>query len=66
MAGGDNMKFREIESIILSDGWVYEKCRGSHMQYIHPTKKGRVTIPKHSGDIPKGTINSIMKQAGLK
>lgn len=60
------MKFKEIEKIILKDGWIYNDCKGSHMQYIHPTKKGKVTIPKHSGDLPKGTVNSILKQAGLK
>jgi predicted RNA binding protein YcfA (HicA-like mRNA interferase family) len=60
------MKFREIEKIILSDGWILKEVKGSHNQYVHPTKSGRVTIPKHSGDIPKGTLNSILKQAGLK
>lgn len=42
------------------------KARGSHYCYKHPTKKGTVVIPHHSGDIPKGTLNSIFKQAGLK
>lgn len=60
------MTFREIEKIILADGWILKNVNGSHNQYIHPNKKGRVTIPKHSGDIPKGTLNSIFKQAGLK
>ena len=60
------MTFREVEKIILSDGWTLKEVKGSHNQYVHPTKKGRVTIPKHSGDIPKGTLNSIMKHAGLK
>jgi predicted RNA binding protein YcfA (HicA-like mRNA interferase family) len=60
------MKFREIEKIILSDGWILKEVKGSHNQYVHPTKSGRVTIPKHSGDIPKGTLNSILKQSGLK
>lgn len=60
------MTFREIEKIVLNDGWVLQGSRGSHYYYTHPTKKGKVTIPNHKGDIPKGTVNSILKQAGLK
>lgn len=59
------MKFREIEKIIKADGWVYKNARGSHRQYTHPTKPGKVTIPYHSGDIPPGTVKNILKQAGL-
>ena len=51
---------------ILADGWVLKMQRGSHRQYIHPSKPGKVTIPFHGSDIPKGTENSILKQAGLK
>jgi predicted RNA binding protein YcfA (HicA-like mRNA interferase family) len=40
--------------------------KGSHLQLIHPTKTGKVTVPMHGGDVPKGTMNSILKQAGLK
>ena len=60
------MKFRELEKIILSDGWVLKDIRGSHHNYIHANKPGKVTIPSHSGDIAKGTLNSILKQAGFK
>ena len=42
------------------------KKKGSHLQLIHPVKNGKVTLPIHGGDIPKGTLNAIMKQAGLK
>lgn len=59
-------KPREMEKIILADGWVFGGQEGSHRHYTHPTKPGKVTIPFHSGDIPKGTENSILKQAGLK
>jgi predicted RNA binding protein YcfA (HicA-like mRNA interferase family) len=42
-------------------------CRGGHRQFKHPTKPGRVAIPgKPSDDLPPGTLNSILKQAGLK
>lgn len=40
--------------------------KGSHLQLEHSSKKGKVTVPIHGGDIPIGTLNSILKQAGLK
>ena len=60
------MKFKELEKLLKDDGWEYEYARGSHFYYSHPLKKGKVTVPNHKGDIPKGTANSILKQAGLK
>ena len=59
------MKFREIEKIILADGWFEVKQKGSHHQYKHLTKKGKVTIPEHGGDLNLDTVKSILKQAGL-
>lgn len=56
----------EMERIILADGWMFDSQNGSHRQYKHPSKPGKVTIPFHGKDIPKGTENSILKQAGLK
>ena len=60
------MKSREMEKLILADGWMFKNQEGSHKNYIHPTKPGKVTIPFHTKDLPKGTENSIKKQAGLK
>ena len=60
------MRFREIEKTLLDDGWALVDVKGSHHQYKHPTKKGKVTIPNHRGDIPQRVVNSILKQAGLK
>lgn len=60
------MRFREVEKILFADGWYLKSTRGSHNQYIHPTKKGKVTIPNHRGDLDIKTVNSIFKQAGLK
>ncbi len=60
------MKFKELERLILDDGWVYLCTRGSHFYYQHATKPGKVCIPNHKGDIPKGTAYAILKQAGLK
>ncbi len=60
------MKFRELERKLIDDGWELVKVVGSHHHYKHKVKKGKVTVPKHNKDIPTGTCNSILKQAGLK
>ena len=57
---------REMEKIILNDGWEYVGSDGSHRHYKHSTKSGKVTIPFHSSDLGIKTENSIRKQAGLK
>ncbi|MDD4125935.1 MAG: type II toxin-antitoxin system HicA family toxin [Eubacteriales bacterium] len=62
------MTVKEIIKILNKDGWqeVPNRTKGSHLQLKHPLKPGKVTVPMHSGDIPPGTLNSILKQAGLK
>jgi predicted RNA binding protein YcfA (HicA-like mRNA interferase family) len=61
------MKVREVIRIIEADGWRLVATRGSHRQYKHGTKVGRVTVAgKLSGDVAPGTLNSVLKQAGLK
>jgi predicted RNA binding protein YcfA (HicA-like mRNA interferase family) len=60
------VKFQEIEQIVLKDGWTLKAVKGSHYQYVHPSKSGKVTIPYHTGDIAPVIIKSILKQAGLK
>lgn len=60
-------KVREIITLIESDGWFFVAQKGSHRQFKHPTKTGRVTIPgKLSDDLAPSTANSILRQAGLK
>lgn len=59
------MRFREVENIILKDGWYQVKQKGSHHQYKHPTKSGKITIPEHGGDLNLDTVKSILRQAGL-
>ena len=59
------LKPREMEKIIMADGWTMKSQEGSHRHYTHPKKKGKVTIPFHCKDIPKGTEKAILKQAGL-
>jgi predicted RNA binding protein YcfA (HicA-like mRNA interferase family) len=51
---------------IEEDGWYLVAVKGSHHQYKHPFKAGRVTIKHPDADLPRGTIASILKQAGLK
>jgi predicted RNA binding protein YcfA (HicA-like mRNA interferase family) len=61
------MKVREAIRMIEDDGWFLVATRGSHRQYKHATKPGRVTVAgKPSDDLAPGTLNSILKQAGLK
>jgi predicted RNA binding protein YcfA (HicA-like mRNA interferase family) len=61
------MKTREVIRLLESDGWVLVATRGSHRQYKHSRKPGRVTVAgKLSDDMAPGTLNSILKQAGLK
>ena len=58
------MKVKDIIKKLEQDGWYLAKIRGSHRQYKHPFKKGKVTVSgKLSKDIPIGTLNSILKQA---
>jgi len=61
-----NVKFQEIERVILNDGWRFRAVNGSHYHYVHASKPGKVTIPYHGKDIHPKTIKSILKQAGLK
>lgn len=60
------MKFKEIERILLDDGWKFKTSRGSHYYYEHDTKKGKVTIPRHGGDLNIKTAKTILKQAGIE
>ena len=61
------MKFREVERLIERDGWFLVHQQGSHRQFKHPTKKGRVTVAGKPGhDVPRKTLASILKQAQLK
>jgi len=57
---------QEAIKMIQADGWYLVGVKGSHHQFKHPTKPGRVTITHPRKDLPPGTLNSIKKQAGLK
>jgi predicted RNA binding protein YcfA (HicA-like mRNA interferase family) len=61
------LKYRDLVKLIEQDGWYQVHQVGSHRQYKHPVKSGRVTIAGHPGkDVREGTRQSILKQAGLK
>ena len=61
------LKVREVIKLLEDDGWYQARMKGSHRQFKHPTKQGLVTVPGKGGDdLAPGTLNSILKQAGLK
>lgn len=61
------MKVREVIRRLQADGWVLVSTEGSHRQFTHPTKPGRVTVSGSLGDeMPKGTLASVRRQAGWK
>jgi len=61
------VKVSDILRLLAEDGWYLVASRGSHRQFKHLTKPGRVTVPgKPSDDLAPGTLNSILKQSGLK
>ena len=64
---GGEVKVRDVIRLIERDGWFIVRIKGSHRQLHHKIKPGTVTVAGHPGvDMPKGTLNSVLKQAGLK
>jgi len=61
------VKVSEVLRMLNQDGWYLVATRGSHRQFKHPVKPGRVTVAgKPSDDLAPGTLNSILEQSGLK
>ncbi|MCU1727986.1 type II toxin-antitoxin system HicA family toxin [Pseudomonas sp. 7P_10.2_Bac1] len=60
------MRSREVIEKLVADGWFEIAVKGSHHQFKHPTKAGRVTVPHPKTEIAKGTLHNIFKSAGLK
>jgi predicted RNA binding protein YcfA (HicA-like mRNA interferase family) len=60
------MQSRQVIEALEADGWREVAHKGSHVQFKHPTKPGRVTVPHPKRDIPIGTLRSIEKQAGIR
>lgn len=60
------MSSRKLIRMLLADGWYEIATVGSHHHFRHATKKGKVTVPHPKKDLPIGTVNNILRQAGLK
>jgi predicted RNA binding protein YcfA (HicA-like mRNA interferase family) len=60
------MDSEDLFKLLKNDGWILDRIKGSHHVFKHPSKKGIVVVPHPRKDIPKGTENSILRQAGLK
>lgn len=61
-----HMKSADVIKALKADGWVEVAVKGSHHQFKHPSKPGRVTVPHPKRDLTVGTLRSIEKQSGLK
>ncbi len=61
-----SLSSRVIIARLKADGWYQVAQAGSHVQFKHPVKPGRVTVPHPKRDLPVGTVRSIEKQAGLR
>lgn len=61
------MKIRKLIKLTESDGWIFDRQKGDHWQYVHPDKPDLVTISGHpDADVNPKTLNSVLRQAGLK
>lgn len=60
------MRSRDVIKLLEADGWKEVARKGSHVQFRHPVKKGRVTVPDPKRDVPIGTLRSIEKQSGIR
>ena len=61
------MKARDLIKLLQADGWIELRQKGSHRIYGHPVKTSRIVVPDHAGvDLKPGTLNDILKKAGLK
>lgn len=59
------MKSKDLIKQVEADGWELVRVTGSHHHFKHPVKRGLVTIPHPKKDLPKGTVKSVLRQAGL-
>jgi predicted RNA binding protein YcfA (HicA-like mRNA interferase family) len=57
----------QVIRLLEKNGWILKTQKGSHKQFVHSEKPGKITVASHGKkEIPPGTLNSILKQAGLK
>jgi predicted RNA binding protein YcfA (HicA-like mRNA interferase family) len=60
------MTAREVVEMIEHAGWRKDRQRGSHAVFKHAERSGRIVVPMHNGDLPKGTVRDILKKAGIQ
>ena len=60
------MSSSDVIRLLIDEGWLLDSTKASHHHFKHPEKKGKVTVPHPKKDLPQGTVNAILKQAGLK
>lgn len=65
MSNTPSLTPKDIVKILKQKGFVLDRSRGSHQVWLHPVSRKRVIVPVHNKDIPKGTLYSILKQAGI-
>ena len=61
-----HINIRDVIRALKANGWVEVAQKGSHVQFKHPSRPGRVTVPHPKRDLPLGTLRSIARQAGLR
>ncbi len=65
MSNTPSLTSKEIIRILKQKGFILDRSRGSHQIYLHPVTRKRAVVPMHNKDLPKGTMYSILKQAGI-
>jgi predicted RNA binding protein YcfA (HicA-like mRNA interferase family) len=65
MSGTPSYTAKEIIRLLEKNGFVFDRASGSHQVYMLPDGSKRVIVPLHNKDLPKGTLHSILKQAGI-
>jgi predicted RNA binding protein YcfA (HicA-like mRNA interferase family) len=65
MSNMPSLTSKELIRILLRNGFILDRSRGSHQIYYHPETRKRAIIPMHSKDLPTGTLLTILKQAGI-
>lgn len=66
MSNIPSLTSKEVIKILIQKGFVLDRSKGSHQIWLHPKNKNRAVVPMHSKDLPKGTLMSILKQAGIR
>jgi predicted RNA binding protein YcfA (HicA-like mRNA interferase family) len=59
-------KSRDLIKVLLDNGWILNRTKGSHHVFIHPDRGGHITVPHPKKDLGAGLVSSILKQAGIK